>query len=162
MSQSDPGDGVPKDGSGEHGQVVQGNVHYDAQQQGVVQNHSVMMPYLGQQHSHSLNALVPNSIHQSSAQFTVPMMVPGPSQPMSPGSMQKHATGVGQWPSVAFSRGPDKKKRQREDFNQSQLKRLIEVTIVSPPPKVLLRVWGTRPACALMRLSCALSAAIPS
>ena len=129
MSQQDPGaDGVHKDGSGEHGhgQVVQGNVHYDAQQQGGV-NNSVVLPYMAQHQHHSINALVPQSMHQpSSTQFTMPMHVQGAAQPMSPTGMQKHSIG-GQWPSVAFSRGPDKKKRQREDFNQTQLKRLIEV-----------------------------------
>ncbi|MGB1604491.1 MAG: hypothetical protein ACPIOQ_67800, partial [Promethearchaeia archaeon] len=62
-------------------------------------------------------------------QFAVPLgmaQTPGPLPPLSPNSLAK-VQGANPWPSVAFSRGPDKKKRQREDFNTSQLKRLVEV-----------------------------------
>ncbi len=45
--------------------------------------------------------------------------------PLSPNSL--HKAQAAQWPAVVFSRGPDKKKRQREDFNTAQLKRLVEV-----------------------------------
>jgi hypothetical protein len=69
----------------------------------------VMMSYMG----HPMqNTMMPGMLHQpGSAQFgSIVGMGSGQSQPMSPGSV--HKAGGGQWPQVAFSRGPDKKKRQ--------------------------------------------------
>ena len=88
--------------------------------------HGVVHPI--PQYAYMSNSLVPAG-GMPPPQFAVPLgmaQTPGPLPPLSPNSLAK-VQGANQWPSVAFSRGPDKKKRQREDFNTSQLKRLVEV-----------------------------------
>jgi hypothetical protein len=131
--QSETGaDGVHKDAQVPF--YTQGQSGVLGNQQMVVMSpyHSMVRPtarYADDSHPLTMHmqqgALVPGTMQQpSSAHFAMPMMGPG-GVPLSPNSL--HKAQAAQWPAVVFSRGPDKKKRQREDFNTAQLKRLVEV-----------------------------------
>ena len=117
-AQPPPPDGQPDQDAHKESEHAAHNAQY--------YQHGVVHPI--PQYAYMSNSLVPAG-GMPPPQFAVPLGIaqtPGPLPPLSPNSLAK-VQGANQWPSVAFSRGPDKKKRQREDFNTSQLKRLVEV-----------------------------------
>lgn len=116
-AQPPPPDGQPDQDAHKESEHAAHNAQY--------YQHGVVHPI--PQYAYMSNSLVPAG-GMPPHQFAVPLgmaQTPGPLPPLSPNSLAK-VQGANQWPSVAFSRGPDKKKRQREDFNTSQVRLMRE------------------------------------